>query len=138
MCPENKLRGGNCRYSRYREKFSPIYIRQAFYRVTGSSTLVTFTGVETQGGLVNGTKYGVHIGRRSGALHSLQLFRSGSLLRQGTDYTLSANMTTFSTASIPKMGDSLVASCELPPLVALLPQVFAEIGLHLRLNIRIV
>jgi hypothetical protein len=85
-------------------------ILQAFYRVTGSSTLVTFTDAETPGGLINGTNTTFTLAAAPTPSTSLQLFRNGSLLRQGTDYTLSANMITFSTASTPKAGDALLAS----------------------------
>ncbi|HXE12805.1 MAG TPA: hypothetical protein VN633_11830 [Bryobacteraceae bacterium] len=85
-------------------------ILQAFYRVTGSATLVTFTDAETPGGLMNGTNTTFTLSAAPTPSTSLQLFRNGSLLRQGTDYTLSANMITFSAAATPKAGDGLIAS----------------------------
>jgi hypothetical protein len=85
-------------------------ILQAFYRVTGTSTLVTFSDAEVPGGVINGTNPTFSLAASPNPAPSLQLFRNGSLLLQGTDYTLSANTITFSSTSIPKSGDVLVAN----------------------------
>jgi hypothetical protein len=85
-------------------------ILQAFYRVTGSSTLVTFSDAEVPGGVMNGTNASFTLAASPTPAASLQLFRNGSLLRMGTDYSLSANTITFSSTSIPNSGDKLVAN----------------------------
>lgn len=85
-------------------------ILQAFYRVTGSSTLVTFSDAEVPGGVVNGANASFTLAASPTPAASLQLFRNGSLLRMGTDYSLSANTITFSSTSIPHSGDNLIAN----------------------------
>ena len=84
-------------------------ILQAFYRITGSAATVTFADSEVPGGLINGTNAAFTLAAAPSPGASLQLFRNGSLLRQGTDYSLSANTVTFSSASIPHAGDALLA-----------------------------
>jgi hypothetical protein len=84
-------------------------ILQAFYRVTGSSATVTFADAEVPGGLMNGANAAFTLAASPSPAASLQLFRNGSLLRQGTDYSLSANTITFNGTAIPRAGDALLA-----------------------------
>lgn len=84
-------------------------ILQAFYRVTGTAVTVTFADGESPAGVVNGTNAAFTLVASPSPGASLQLFRNGSLLRQGADYLLSANTVTFTSGSIPRTGDILTA-----------------------------
>lgn len=83
---------------------------QAFYRVSGTVTAVSFADAETPSGSINGTNLVFTLAHAPNAALSLRLYRNGILLLQNTDYTLSGSTITFSdTSKTPRTGDSLVA-----------------------------
>jgi hypothetical protein len=80
----------------------------AYYRIVGTGAATTFTDNETPGGAINGTNLSFTLASAPSPAASLRLFRNGLLLTAG-DYTLSGSTITFSSATTPRMGDSLAA-----------------------------
>ena len=74
---------------------------------TGGSTL---TLNETPSGTVNGVNDTFTLSTAPAPSTSLMLFVDGSLVTQGTDYTLSSATITFAGASIPSVGQVLLAT----------------------------
>jgi len=80
----------------------------AYYRIVGTGAATNFTDNETPGGAINGTNLGFTLASAPSPAASLRLFRNGLLLTAG-DYTLSGSTITFTSATTPRMGDSLAA-----------------------------
>jgi hypothetical protein len=78
-----------------------------------STYSTTFIDAETPSGTVNGVNAAFLLANVPSPASSLALFRNGLLLRQGGDYTLSANSIAFQTGAVPQAGDSLIASYRL-------------------------
>lgn len=72
-----------------------------------------FVDGETPAGLVNGSNTTFTLADTPNPLTSLTLFRNGLLQMQTLDYTVSGNVITFATASVPQTGDVLLASYRL-------------------------
>jgi hypothetical protein len=81
----------------------------AFYRVAGAATAVNFADAEIPVGTINGVNTIFTLASIPNPALSLQLFKNGTLLKRGTDYTLSAAMVTFVPVSLPKTGDVIQA-----------------------------
>lgn len=89
-------------------------------RVDGSSgpcgaggiggTLQVFIDQEVPGGIVNGANATFVLAQTPSPASGLQLFRNGLLMRQNLDFTLSGTTITFFAASVPQVGDNLLAS----------------------------
>jgi hypothetical protein len=87
----------------------PGDILQAYYRMTGSSPVASFTDAEVPGGAVNGTNAAFTLAAAPSPAKSLKLYKNGMLLLPGGDYTLSGTTVTFSSSVIPQTGDTLSA-----------------------------
>lgn len=74
---------------------------------TGSGT---FVDAEFPSGTINGTNAIFTLASAPAPASSLEMFRNGLLLDQGSDYTLSGNSVTFLSAAVPQAGDVLLAS----------------------------
>ncbi len=83
---------------------------EAFYRVAGTSAAPSFADGETPGGSINGSNAAFTLSYAPNPAKSLELFKNGVLLGQGSDYALSGSAITFNNAVIPQSGDSLTAS----------------------------
>jgi hypothetical protein len=79
----------------------------AYYRIVGTGAATTFTDNETPGGAINGTNLSFTLASAPSPAASLRLFRNGLLLTG--DYTLSGSTIAFTSATTPRMGDSLAA-----------------------------
>ena len=79
---------------------------------TGSSG-PGFVDFEVPAGPVNGTNTSFSLAQAPSPSSSLQLFRNGIVLKQGLDYTLSGNVLSFSSGSIPRLDDIIAASYRL-------------------------
>jgi hypothetical protein len=84
---------------------------QAWYRLptTGTPT-IQFYENETPAGLVDGSNASFTLQAAPLPASSLQISRNGILMKAGLDYVLSANIVTFTSASIPQIGDVLQAA----------------------------
>ena len=76
----------------------------------GGGVGASFADAEIPSGTVNGLNAVFTLASTPSPAGSLALYRNGLLMRQGTDYQISLNVVTFFLASIPKSGDTLVAS----------------------------
>ena len=74
-----------------------------------SSQLPTYADAETPGGIVDGANTVFTLAAAPLPAASLQLFRNGVALTQGSDYTLSAGTITFTSGSAPQPLDALTA-----------------------------
>ncbi len=70
----------------------------------------SFADGEIPAGAVNGTNTVFTLASAPSPASSLELYRNGLLMLQGTDYQISTNTITFFLASVPQTGDLLVAS----------------------------
>ncbi len=70
----------------------------------------SFVDAEVPAGTVNGSNAVFTLTSAPSPSASLNLYRNGLLMRQGTDYQLSTRTITFFVASVPQSGDLLVAS----------------------------
>ena len=77
---------------------------------TGGGSTVGFVDMEVPAGLMNGVNSVFTLGQAPFPAASLHLFRNGILQKVATDYTLSGNVVTFLSVSIPQAGDTLTAS----------------------------
>jgi hypothetical protein len=84
-------------------------VLMAFYRVAGAATAVNFADAEVPVGAINGVNTIFTLASIPNPALSLQLFKNGTLLKPGTDYTLSGAMVTFVPVSLPKTGDVIQA-----------------------------
>jgi hypothetical protein len=78
-----------------------------------SSSTTTFVDSERPSGTVNGSNSSFSLASSPNPASSLAIFRNGLLLRQGTDYSVSANGITFQSGAVPQPGDVVVASYRL-------------------------
>ena len=78
-----------------------------------STFSTTFIDGEFPAGTLDGTNALFVLANVPNPSASLALFRNGLLLRQGGDYTLSANTVTFQTGAVPQPSDLLAASYRL-------------------------
>ncbi len=78
-----------------------------------STFSTTFIDGETPAGTLDGSNASFALANIPSPASSLALFRNGLLLRQGGDYTLSANNITFLTGAAPQLNDILTASYRL-------------------------
>lgn len=69
----------------------------------------SFADAEIPAGVVNGSNTVFTLASSPSPASSLELYRNGLLMRQGTDYQISGNMVTFFLASVPLTGDLLAA-----------------------------
>jgi len=76
----------------------------------GSGLLPSFSDSETPSGAINGSNLMFILAFAPSPAASLDLSLNGLLMKQGVDYTLSANTVTFLAASTPQTGDVMVAS----------------------------
>jgi hypothetical protein len=76
----------------------------------GGGILPAFAEGETPAGLVNGSNTAFVLNYAPSPASSLQLFRNGLLMKQGSDYSLSGKNITFFLASTPQPGDLLQAA----------------------------
>lgn len=72
-----------------------------------------FVDAETPAGLINGSNTVFTLADAPSPLASLTVYRNGLLQTPNLDYTLSANVITFASASAPQTGDVLAASYRL-------------------------
>jgi hypothetical protein len=70
----------------------------------------SFADAETPAGTVNGSNATFTLASAPSPAGSLELYRNGLFQRQGVDYQISTNTITFFLASVPKLGDLLVAN----------------------------
>ena len=70
----------------------------------------SFADAEIPAGVVNGSNTVFTLASTPSPAGSLELYRNGLLMLQGTDYQISTNVITFFLASVPQSGDMLVAS----------------------------
>ncbi|MBZ5635298.1 MAG: hypothetical protein LAO55_19405 [Acidobacteriia bacterium] len=70
----------------------------------------SFADGEVPSGTVNGVNTVFTLAATPSPAGSLELYRNGLLMRQGSDYQINTNTITFFVGSIPKTGDLLVAS----------------------------
>jgi hypothetical protein len=70
----------------------------------------TFVDQEVPAGTVNGLNRAFTTSATATPQTSLALYRNGILQKIGQDYTLSGNAITFGAASVPQVGDTLLAS----------------------------
>jgi|SRR5665213_124213 len=70
----------------------------------------SFADAEIPAGVVNGSNTVFTLASAPSPASSLELYRNGLLMLQGTDYQISTNTITFFLASVPQTGDLLVAS----------------------------
>jgi hypothetical protein len=78
-----------------------------------ASISTSFIDSEVPLGTLNGSNASFTLSNVPNPAASLAVFRNGLLLRQGGDFTLSANAVTFQTGAIPQTGDVLAASYRL-------------------------
>ncbi len=76
----------------------------------GGAAGSSFADAEVPAGTVNGSNAVFTLTSAPSPAGSLELYRNGLLMRQGTDYQISGSTVTFFLASIPQSGDLLVAS----------------------------
>lgn len=82
----------------------------AYYRLPGTGPLATFVDDEIPGGTYDGSNLIFTLSETPNPAASLKLFKNGTLLQQGADYTLSGSTITFARQSVtPQPGDSLYA-----------------------------
>jgi len=79
----------------------------------GPGAGLEFVDGESPTGLVNGSNTAFTLGNTPSPPASLTLYRNGLLQRQTLDYTVSGNLITFATESVPQFGDVLLASYRL-------------------------
>jgi hypothetical protein len=85
-------------------------ILQAYYRLVGPGQAASFSDKETPGGLMNGVNMTFSLQSAPNPALSLKLYRNGTLLQQGVDYTLSGMIITFANLNTPPhTGDVLAA-----------------------------
>lgn len=70
----------------------------------------SFADGEVPVGTVNGVNTTFTLASTPSPAGSLELYRNGLLMRQGSDYQITTNVITFFLASVPQTGDLLVAS----------------------------
>jgi hypothetical protein len=82
---------------------------------TGSTTTAGpgFVDEETPAGLINGSNTVFTLANPPSPLSSLAVFRNGLFQTQNLDYTVTGNVITFVTASVPQTGDLLTANYRL-------------------------
>jgi hypothetical protein len=76
----------------------------------GGAAGSSFADGEIPSGTINGSNTNFTLASAPSPASSLELYRNGLLMRQGTDYQISTNTITFFLASVPQSGDLLVAS----------------------------
>jgi hypothetical protein len=76
----------------------------------GGGTGGSFADGEIPAGTVNGLNTAFTLASAPSPAGSLELYRNGLLMLQGTDYQISAKTITFFVGSVPQTGDLLVAS----------------------------
>jgi len=77
---------------------------------SGGGVLPSFSDGEVPSGAVNGSNTSFTLAFAPSPAASLDLFRNGLLMEQGTDYNLSGNSISFVLASTPQTGDLLLAN----------------------------
>jgi len=77
---------------------------------TSGGVLPLYSDGETPTGTITGVNTTFQLASVPSPAGSLNLYRNGLLMKQGTDYTLSANTISFFLASTPQPGDTLLAS----------------------------
>jgi hypothetical protein len=82
-----------------------------------ASISTSFVDGETPMGTLNGSNAAFVLANVPNPTSSLALFRNGLLLRQGGDYTLSANAITFLSGAVPQTDDVLEASYRLSVVI---------------------
>lgn len=87
----------------------PTDVLQAFYRMSGSSSVVTFVDSELPTGTKDGSNLTFNLVFAPSPAIGLKLYKNGMMLRQGGDYTLSGSTVTFVAAATPRTNDSLTA-----------------------------
>ncbi|MBZ5674876.1 MAG: hypothetical protein LAP61_11570 [Acidobacteriia bacterium] len=76
----------------------------------GGVTSGSFADSEVPAGVVNGSNTVFTLASAPSPAASLELYRNGLLMRQGTDYQIATNTITFFIGSVPQSADLLVAS----------------------------
>lgn len=76
----------------------------------GTVAAAAFVDGDTPAGTVDGSNVTFTLGDLPNPSASLTLYRNGLMQRQTLDYTLSGNVITFATGSVPQIGDVLLAS----------------------------
>ena len=74
-----------------------------------SGSGATFSDSEVPSGTVNGSNVTFALANAPSPAASLELYRNGLLLRQGSDYQISSNTITFFVSAVPQSGDLLLA-----------------------------
>lgn len=80
---------------------------------SGGTSTGTFVDAESPSGAMDGANAAFTLASAPAPSSSLEMFRNGLLLKQGIDYTVSANTVTFTASAIPQPADVLVASYRL-------------------------
>jgi hypothetical protein len=78
-----------------------------------ASISTSFVDGEVPSGMLNGSNAAFTLANVPNPGSSVSIFRNGLLMRQGGDFTLSANAITFQAGAVPQTGDNLTASYRL-------------------------
>lgn len=84
------------------------------YGTSSPTTAANFVDAETPIGNVDGSNTSYVLAQAPSPAASLQLYRNGILMKQGSDYSVNDKVVTFVTASVPQTGDLLQASYRYP------------------------
>jgi hypothetical protein len=79
------------------------------YMTTATSSTVQYADAETPAGTMDGSNTAFALAQAPLPAASLQLYRNGTVLKQGVDYTLSGLAITFLSTAVPKAGDIVTA-----------------------------